>query len=289
MGGNDGVVIGASNKTTALVFDLEFWHSAELLKPYIKGNKNDYIVESMVPLLKLLDTHGYKATFATLGLVAEKYPHLVELIFSKGHEIASHSYSHKMINIMTPSQFEEDLLRSVEIIYSITGVRPIGYRAPSFSINNNTKWALKILVKHGFRYDASIAPLNMGLYGHPGVPLHPYRVNLDNISLEDPQSPLIEFPMTVLDSLIKIPMSGGFYMRILPVNLIIYALNRVIKNRPALVYIHPWETYKGTPKCAAPPFNRFVSYYGINSTFTKLSKLLSAFQFTSIYDLLNLA
>ena len=197
----------------ALSIDLEFWYSAELVRPYAQEG-NDLIIEMVEPILDLLDTHNTKATFFVLGKVAKKYPELIKEIFEKGHEIASHSYSHKTLFELGKDGFENEIRSSVSILRKITGERVRGFRAPTFSISNETIWALDILEKYGFDYDSSVFPIRTKLYGVPNAPLHPYWPSFEDISKEDEGHRILELPLTVCKFyFMKIPIAGGFYLR----------------------------------------------------------------------------
>lgn len=275
----------------AVCIDLEPWYSAELVKKYLraKQDKQDYVTESVTPILDLLDRYDTKATFAVLGIVAQKHPKVVREIYDKGHEIASHAYSHKTLYELGKEGFEEEIKKSVALLEGITGERPIGFRAPSFSIDNSTKWALPILQKYGFKWDASICPVKTPLYGVPGAPLCPYRPSFDDIAKNDPNGLIVEFPMTTLKFGIRFPVAGGFYFRASPLWFSRFAIKRVNKSRPANVYLHPWETYHNTPRVRNMSlFPRFVTYYGINSMLSKLEKVLKEFEFKPICEVLGI-
>lgn len=270
----------------ALVVDLEHWYSPELLKNYLPEDPADQIPDSVAILLEVLDKHNVKATFAVLGSVAEMHPRLIEDIHDAGHEIASHAWSHKTLYELNEEKFENEIKKSVDFLTRIIGETPIGFRAPSFSIDNSTKWAFNILIKYNFKYDASIFPIRTQLYGVPDACLHIYRPSAENVAKDDPYGKIVEFPMSVLKIGWNIPISGGFYLRVLPIWFIKYAIKRVNKDRPAILYIHPWEVYPETPKLKLPLFPRFVSYYGIHSALNKLDELLSEFEFGPIRDVL---
>jgi polysaccharide deacetylase family protein (PEP-CTERM system associated) len=270
----------------ALVVDLEHWHSNEFLTDYLPAEPVDQIPESVQPILDLLGSYNVRATFAVLGSVAEKHPELVKKIYDQGHEIASHAWSHKTLYVLGKEEFEDEIRRSVDLLTSITGERPVGFRAPSFSIDNSTKWAFEILEKYRFKYDASVFPIKTMIYGVPNAPLHIYRPSKADITKEDPLGNIIEFPMTVLKMGKNIPIAGGFYLRVLPLWFLRYGIRAVNKDRPAIIYIHPWETYSRTPRLKVPMFSKFVAYYGINSALKKLEGLLNEFEFASIRDVL---
>ena len=272
----------------ALTIDLEPWYANEFLIKHLPEQKQDQIEESLEPILDLLDEFQTKATFFVLGIVAKKYPRLVREIHNKGHEIASHAYSHQTLSNLGQTRFEKEIRESVELLTSITGEKPIGFRAPSFSISNSTKWAFEVLKKYGFKYDSSVFPIKTMLYGVPNAPLSMYRPSINDIAKHDPRGDIVEFPMTVLKFGKNIPISGGFYLRVLPSMFLHFAIRQVNKSRSAIIYIHPWETYPMTPRIAqAPAFSRFVSYYGINSALEKLRCLLESFEFQPLREFLE--
>lgn len=279
-----------NEELNALVIDTEYWHSPEFLRGYTnlaKYNKNDQIIESIAPILNLLDRYKLSATFAVLGTVAQDHPELVKQIYDRGHEIASHSWSHKTLYELGKDNFRDEIKRSVGLLRSITGESPTGFRAPSFSINESTKWAFEILSESGFKYDASIFPIKTVLYGVPDAPLQIYRPSREDIIKNDPNGKIIEFPMTIIKIGKKIPISGGFYLRALPLWFLKYGIKKVNETRPAIIYIHPWETYDETPKLEIDLFRKFVTYYGISSSFNKLEDLIKSFKFGPVRDVLS--
>ncbi|NOQ55539.1 MAG: DUF3473 domain-containing protein [Nanohaloarchaea archaeon] len=267
----------------ALSIDLEDWYHPDLLK--IKENLKPQIKDSVRPILNLLEKYNTKATFFVLGEIAEKNPELIKNIKNRGHEIASHGYNHKSLKQMNPDEFEKDIIKSKKILKNITGKYPIGYRAPTFSIDNKTRWAIDILEKQGFLYDSSIFPTKTHLYGVPNAPLNPYCPSKDDVSKKRKEKEgLIEFPMTVFPVLgYNLPISGGFYLRSFP----LWLIKRAIKNKnkegfPAMIYIHPWETYLKTPRIRQGLFSDFINYYKINSSLGKLESLLVSFKFKPV-------
>ncbi|MDN7025350.1 DUF3473 domain-containing protein [Methanoculleus sp. FWC-SCC1] len=268
-----------------LSIDLEYWWSIELLKNCIPKKKDDLITESVDPLLKLLDAYDVSATFFVLGMVAEKYPELIYNIHTRGHEIGCHGYSHKTLVDLGEMGFEEDLKRAMMYLGKY---HPIGYRAPSFSLNNDTLWALEILRDQGFLYDSSVFPIKTSLYGVPEAPVHIYRPCKTNIALHDPEGPIIEFPLTVLNMGKNIPIAGGFYIRALPEMFLKWGIRSVNKEkRPAIIYVHPWETYQETPRVRMLPPRYIVTYYGIASALKKLEGILKEFNFKPMREILH--
>jgi len=279
-----------SDIINAFCIDVEHWYCSEYLTKYLPECRPDQIPESVAALLNLLDKYNTKATFSILGTVAEQHPEIVREIFNKGHEIACHAFSHTMLNKLGEAKTDEEIRKTTEILESIIGQRPIGFRAPSFSIDENSKWALKILVKYGYKWDASIFPMKTILYGVPNAPLHIYKPSLDDISKHDDKAELLEFPMTVYKMFgIKIPVSGGIYLRFLPLWFLKFAFKQINKTRPVILYIHPWEVYPDNPRLKnLPAFSKLVTYYGISSGMKKLEGLLKTFKFAPVKEVLKI-
>jgi peptidoglycan-N-acetylglucosamine deacetylase len=273
----------------ALSIDLENWYSNEFLLKYLPDDSLDtQVAEATDGLLKLMNKYDIKATFFILGNVAEKYPELVKQIHESGHEIGSHAYSHTTLPKLGQEEFEKELELSTHLIKSLIKEQPIGFRAPSFSINQSTSWAFTSLEKYGYKYDSSIFPINAMLYGVPKAPLIPYRPSIKDITQNDPDGKIIEFPLSVIKSIINLPVSGGFYLRVLPAWFLDYSIHRINKDRPAILYIHPWETYSKTPRLKVPFHVQVEAYFGINTSLMKLDNLLEKHKFTTIRDVLNL-
>jgi peptidoglycan-N-acetylglucosamine deacetylase len=272
----------------ALSIDLEHWYSNEFLLKYLPDKPESQVVEATEDILKLLRKYDIKATFFVLGMVAEKHPDFVKQIYEEGHEIGCHAYTHTPLYKLGKDEFEKELEQSTELLYSITKERPLGFRAPSFSVNQSTNWVYELLYKYGYKYDSSIFPIQTMLYGCPGAPLVPYRPNINNIIENDPDGKIIEFPLTVYDSIRNIPVAGGFYFRVIPGWVLRQTFNQITKDRPVIMYIHPWETYSKTTRLKVPPHIGFEAYFGINNSLRKMESLVKKFQFTTVRDILEI-
>ncbi len=215
----------------ALTVDFEDWMQA-----HIDPDRpiTPRVVDNVRRVLALLDEYQVKATFFVLGKVGDVYPDLVREVDRAGHEIASHGWGHRLVWQQTPEQFRADLRRSIEQIVALTGHRPLGYRAPAFSITKRSLWAGPVLADEGFRYSSSIFPIRKRRYGIPEAPRFPYR-------WED--CDLVEFPLTTARVFGRnIPVCGGGYMRLFPYAVLRRALHTVNRaGQPAVVYFHPYE------------------------------------------------
>jgi polysaccharide deacetylase family protein (PEP-CTERM system associated) len=273
----------------ALSIDLEEWYHSELLR----GRKSLFsqAAEATQPILDLLDRYQTKATFFIVGEVAEQNPGLVQSIFQRGHEIGCHTFSHTLVWEIDEGLFRKELDHFHSVMERILGkIKIRGFRAPCFSIDNRNKWALRVLFDFGYQYDSSLFPLKINpLYGIRGAPTKPYRISFSDVRKEDPQSPLIEFPLCPLTiGGLRIPISGGFYLRVFPLPFIYWGLKKINRSNPFLVYLHPWEGYDRTPRLKVSLYNHVILYYGFSSALKKFEYLLKHFRFARIDQVLGL-
>lgn len=265
--------------------DLEDWFTTGHYKK-VDLSKHDikYSVESVsYKLLELLEIKKSKATFFVLGSLAENLPKLVEDIAKQGHEVASHGYSHTPLYDLTPALFEEEIIKTNEILESLSGKKIIGFRAPFFSLNQQTSWAIDVLKKHQFIYDASIFPIKTPLYGVTNAPLSHYPISSDNLLAESEKSSLIEFPHSVFQKgFIKIPCAGGIYSRFLPFSILKKMLVDIAKREVIQFYTHPWELHYFRPaNIKINPVKRFLAHHNTRNHLQKISRILSEFSFIS--------
>jgi len=254
------------------VIDRRDWDSCELR-----------VHNSARRVLDLLAGRNTRATFFVLGWVAKRLPDLIREIEDRGHEIASHGYSHRLLTELTPREFDEDLDRGLNALYE-SGIRqsPLGFRAPSFTIVEKTRqWALPTLEKFGLKYDSSVFPTGFHPdYGIADAPLSPYKIT----------DRLFEFPLSCIEVMGKrLPFSGGGYFRLFPYRYTSYCIRKCNSlGRPAIFYLHPWELDADQPRMNLPRVSKFRHYHNLSRTENRLKRLLDEFEFTTIREVLGL-
>lgn len=262
-----------------ITVDLEDYYCCNLGQNDVTNHKTSTVVKNTEKLLNLFDSHHVKATFFVLGTVAEEHPELIKKISDAGHEIASHGYGHQLIYKQSKEEFRADIRKAKKITEKIINKKVIGYRAPSWSITDESKWALNILEEEGFKYSSSIFPIHTFLYGIAGAPKVPNHPIVNNKKLK-----LWEIPPSSYKFLVKeLGFSGGFYFRFFPW----FVIKHIIKSKnkkgiPVVCYIHPWEIDKDTPALPLKGLDKFIHYYGIKRCYKKLDKLLASFEFSNI-------
>ena len=245
------------------------------------------IEENTYVILDLFDKYDVKATFFTLGYIGEQFPELVKEISKKGHEIASHSYSHLDLRKHTKENVEKDLVKSINILEKIVGKEIKGFRAPFFSLDQNSFWAMEIIGKY-FKYDSSIFPTKTPLYGIPDAPRFQYNPSLENPIMKDKDSKLTEIPLaTYKFPLVRnIPIAGGFYLRFLPYVIIKKGIEKLNSStNRAMIYIHPKDLDKKMPKIKE--YNWYY-YHNLKGGLKKFEQLLQDFNFSSVEKILKI-
>jgi polysaccharide deacetylase family protein (PEP-CTERM system associated) len=285
--------------TNALTIDVEDWYHPELVRDFLgassdkrEGRGEGRLPEIVPTILDLLSRYRVKITFFILGECASKFPSVIRRIHEEGHEIGCHGMSHRMLGDLGEEGFRRELDDFRSLMKEILGdVRIKGFRAPTFSLNRETKWALPALRDCGYLYDSSIFPRKLfwnPLYGLDGTPRYPYRISFEDPGREDPGSSLWEFPAAVERVAgFDLPVSGGFYLRVLPAPLFRWGLKRISRKGPFYVYLHPWECDEKTPRMPLPFLARSATYYGIRSTLPKLEGLVKRFSFSRMDEVLN--
>lgn len=235
-------------------------------------------------ILDLLEEAGIQATFFCLGCVAEREPALIREIAARGHEVASHGWSHRPLTDLGPGAFAEEARKSRAVLEDLGGQAVLGFRAPSFSITRRTEWAIDALIDAGYRYDSSVFPIRHPDYGIPGAALGIHR-------LAGPSGrEIVEFPMTVARFLGRpVPVAGGGYFRLLPFFVTRWGLRHSNRHgRPGVFYIHPWEVDPEQPDLRARTsrLGAFRHYTGLARTEARLRRLFAAFPFAPLRDVL---
>jgi len=232
-------------------------------------------------LLDLFSAKRVQVTCFFLGWVAAKFPHLVREAASRGHEIASHGYSHRLLYQMTAKEFREDALRSRLLLEDIGGDRVLGYRSAGFSLTSATPWFFSELAAAGYTYDSSVFPATRGHGGLPHAPRLPYAVGNNG-------SRIIEFPMTVTElGAREFCFFGGGYLRFFPYWLVRRMAHRVLKSgSPVVFYIHPREIDPAHPRLPMSLPRRFKSYVNLHQTEAKLHRILDDFPVGTFQQLL---
>lgn len=228
-----------------LTVDLEDWFSVEVLKDALPPDTWDgleSVVEaSTLKVLDLFDEHQVKATFFVLGWVADRHPELIQEVANRGHEIACHSYYHRMVSSMTPDEFKRDTNMAVEAIVKACSRIPVGYRSPTWGITSDMMWAFDILAELKFQYDSSIHPIHHDLYGHYGGPRHAYLVPTSS------GKAIVEIPARSTRG--GIAVGGGGWLRHHPYWFSKREFKRLNERQmPMMVYFHPWELHGNLPE-----------------------------------------
>ncbi len=242
------------------------------------------VVANTLRILDFLDENGIRGTFFVLGWVAERQRGLVRQIAQRGHEVACHGYSHRLVYSQAPDEFRAETRRAKALLEDAAGRIVNGYRAASFSVRRETLWAMDVLVEEGFGYDSSLYPVYHDRYGVPGAPRHPYRL------VTPGGREIVEIPpSTFAFSRFVLPVAGGGYLRLYPLWLTRWAIERIHRDdrMPAIVYVHPWETDPDQPRISAPAFSRFRHYIGLRRTLPRLRALADAFRFAPMEQMVR--
>ena len=260
----------------ALTIDVEDYFQVSAFAPYIarsEWNTRECRVERNINfILEILARHNTKATFFTLGWIAERYPQLVRQIVKEGHELASHGYGHERASDQSEKAFFADIHLAKIVLEDLSDCEVNGYRAPSFSIGTGNLWAFDSLSRAGYRYSSSIYPIQHDHYGMPESPRFAYEV----------RPGLVEIPITTLRMLNRnLPSSGGGYFRLLPYALSRWMLKRVNGHdrESGIFYFHPWEIDTEQPRVAGIGSKvRFRHYVNIGRMEGRLNQLLGDFK-----------
>ena len=265
-----------------MTVDVEDYFQVSAFEPYInktQWNKLEHRVERNTQhILDVFAENNVKATFFTLGWVAERYPELIKRITQEGHELASHGYEHIRVTQQTPEQFRADIRKTKILLEELTGVEVKGYRAASYSIGRDNLWALDILAEEGHQYSSSIYPVKHDLYGMPEAPRFVYQ------PIEG--SDFKEIPITTLKIATKnYPCGGGGFFRLYPYIFSRWAFKRINQReqQSGIFYFHPWEIDPDQPKQENLKFKaKFRHYLNLHRMEPRIKALLNDFQWDTI-------
>lgn len=276
------------NIVNAFTVDVEDYFHAEALAQAVPPQNwegFEYRAERNTHrILELLDRASVRGTFFLLGWVAKRSPGLVREIHAAGHEVACHGENHQLIYRQSRDTFSRETREAKARLEGLTGVSVCGYRAASYSITNDSLWALEVLEELGFKYDSSIFPIRHDLYGIPDAPRFPYRPG---------SGALLEVPITTVQVLgQRLPCGGGGYFRLLPYTVFRTGLRRVngLDRQPAVFYCHPWEIDPGQPRVAGLSLrSRFRHYLNLHRMQRRLERLLADFRWGRMDEVFHAA
>jgi len=277
-----------NNNLNAFTVDVEDYFQVEAFSSLVEfndwGKFESRVVKNTHIILDLLDQHNVKGTFFVLGWVAKKHPYLVKEIAIRGHEVASHGMTHKLIYNQKKEIFKNETFYSKKLLEDLSQQSVNGYRAATYSIINKSLWALDILVEAGFKYDSSIFPMRHDRYGIPDANPVPHVLTTPN------GSEIIEFPIsTYKTKYFTLPVAGGGYFRLFPYFLTKWGLRSINEgNTPFVFYIHPWEVDPEQPKIEnTTMLTKFRHYINLSKTKHRLDMLCHDFKMAPIKDVLK--
>lgn len=262
----------------ALTVDVEDYFQVSAFAASIARETWDQLpcrVERNIALiLEIFSEHKVRATFFTLGWIAERYPSMVRSIVAQGHELASHGYAHRRATDQNREEFLQDIVRAKRLLEDIGGVDVKGYRAPSFSIGRGNLWAQACLQGAGYSYSSSIYPIRHDHYGMHDAPRFAFYPEDGN--------GLLELPVTTVRLFNNnLPAGGGGYFRLLPYALSRWCLKRVntVDQRPCVFYFHPWEIDPEQPRQTGISLKtRFRHYVNLASMERRIRALCNDFR-----------
>ncbi len=264
--------------TNGLSVDVEDWFQVGAFENVISRDDWDTLADRVerncAVILDLFAAAEVKATFFTLGWVAQRHGPLMRRIVAEGHELASHGWDHGRVFKLDAKSFAEDLDRARKTLEDAAGVKISGYRAPSFSIDRRTPWAYMVLAEQGYTYSSSVAPIAHDHYGWREAPRFAFKPL--------PWASLIEIPVTTVEfGNRRLAAGGGGFFRVLPYRFTQWAIRKVNERdeRPAIFYFHPWEIDAGQPRVSyAPLRSRLRHYTNIERMEEKLRRLVGEFE-----------
>ncbi|MEW6186483.1 MAG: polysaccharide deacetylase family protein [Thermodesulfobacteriota bacterium] len=265
-----------------LTFDIEDWYHTNFpavdFTVFDQREDHEALFEKIRQLTALCREEGLQGTFFVLGRLLEKRPELGEWIVDQGHELALHGYEHDLLTQKTPDQFQWELERSLKIFRQITGAVPLGFRAPSWSVNGTNLWVLEVLEAFGFAYDSSLFPVKNFLYGFREAPSVPFFPQIAATPLR-----LLEIPVPVVRlGPLRLAFSGGIFFNVWPFGIVRRLVRQYTqKGRPCLFYFHPWDLWKRTGEQTRQLKARWINLHW-GDTLIKFNKLLKTYPLGSV-------
>jgi polysaccharide deacetylase family protein (PEP-CTERM system associated) len=259
----------------ALTIDVEDYFQVSAFAPYIQRSAWESmpcrVEQNIDRILALLSDTNVKATFFTLGWIAERYPELVRRVAQSGHELASHGFSHQRATDQGRDEFLADIRLAKAILEDISGHAVNGYRAPSFSVGPSNPWASECIGEAGYRYSSSVYPIRHDHYGVPDAPRFAHESSAG----------VLELPVaTVRMFRANWPAGGGGYFRLLPYTISRWSIRHIndVDGKPAMFYFHPWELDPDQPRVQGPGAkSRFRHYLNLKRTEPRMRRLLADF------------
>jgi polysaccharide deacetylase family protein (PEP-CTERM system associated) len=271
----------------AFCVDLEEWfHICDVQTPYSDPATWDgarhVVVRNTERLMQLLEETGTRATFLTVGWVAERNPDLIRRLARAGHEIGCHGYWHRLVYSVTPAEFEDDLKRSLKVLRGLTDQPVNAFRAPGFSMRRDCFWAYPILRRNGIEVDVSIVPASRSHGGIAGFVRDPFLLRLAEGDVRC-------YPVSVMGVAGRlVPFSGGGYLRLMPMWLVKRGFRQNHRQgRPVMSYIHPREIDPQQPRMQLPALTSFRYYVNVAGTLDRLRELLRTYRFTTVAEVLR--
>lgn len=272
--------IGPPAPSCAFTVDCEDWYQGIELPLSEWARHPPRLDVGLTAILDLLEEHKVRATFFTLGWIAEHHPASIKEISRRGHELASHGYSHEKVYSLPPEKFRAEVRETKHRLEDLTGSPVVAHRSPFFSVTEASLWALDILVQEGFSVDSSISPIKTWRYGIASCPDEIFRL----------PNGLVEFPVSAFSFLGRRWALGGAYFRLLPYWVTRRAFaSRMRDGHATMFYLHPWEFDPLHPKLAIEWKARLTHYTRLDRTYGFADSLLEDFRFGTVSEVVSAA
>ena len=219
-------------------------------------------------VLDFLDARDVRGTFFVVGETAEAHPELVREVAARGHEVGLHGWRHQPLTELDADTFRADVTRGKALLEELTDSPVAGFRAPTFSLVPETRWAVDVLADTGFTYSSSVLPARSPLFGDPTLPVTPFRW----------PNGLVELPCPVVRAAgVGLPYLGGVYLRAIPGAASTAARRSVGRAQLLWIYCHPYDFDPDEEFWVVPDAGRLGSHllwYNRRRTFAKIEAML---------------